>query len=59
MMYAFAAKIYMKTSVLADKGTYCNQNLFMITIYGVTQNQYANMLVQNEVKMDDLFIPIL
>ncbi len=30
--------------------------LTMITTYGVEKNKYANLLVQNEVTMDDLFI---
>jgi uncharacterized protein len=30
--------------------------LTMITTYGVEKNQYANLLVQNEVLMDDLFV---
>ncbi|MEM8528123.1 MAG: ATP-binding protein [Bacteroidota bacterium] len=29
--------------------------LTMVTTYGVEQNQYANLLVRNEVRMDDLF----
>jgi uncharacterized protein len=29
--------------------------LTLITSYGVTRNQYANLLVQNEVTMDALF----
>jgi hypothetical protein len=29
--------------------------LTMITTYGVDKNKYANLLVQNEVTMDDLF----
>ena len=29
--------------------------LTMITAYGVEKNKYANLLVQNEVRMDDLF----
>ena len=31
-------------------------HLTMITTYGVTENQYKDMLVQNEIKMDDLFL---
>jgi uncharacterized protein len=30
--------------------------LTMITTYGVDKNKYANLLVQNEVTMDDLFV---
>lgn len=30
--------------------------LTMITTYGVERNEYANLLVQNEVTMDDLFL---
>jgi hypothetical protein len=30
--------------------------LTMITTYGVEKNQYANQLMQNEVRMDDLFV---
>lgn len=30
--------------------------LTMITTYGVEKNKYANLLVQNEVTMDDLFV---
>ncbi len=29
--------------------------LTMITTYGVEKNKYANLLVRNEVRMDDLF----
>jgi hypothetical protein len=58
MIYAFAAKARIKATVLADKSTYCTLNLLMIITYGVTQNQYADMLVHNEVKMDDLFMPV-
>lgn len=30
--------------------------LTMITTYGIDKNKYANLLVRNEVKMDDLFV---
>ncbi len=30
--------------------------LTMMTTYGVTQNQYANLLVRNQITMDDLFV---
>lgn len=31
-------------------------HLNMITTYGVSNNQYKDMLVQNEITMDDLFV---
>ena len=40
-----------KTATKTKKSVY----LTMITTYGVDKNKYANLLVQNEIVMDDLF----
>lgn len=41
-----------KTATKTKKSVF----LTMITTYGVSKNKYANLLVQNEVTMDDLFV---
>ena len=41
-----------KTATKTKKAVF----LTMITTYGVEKNKYANLLVQNEVTMDDLFL---
>jgi uncharacterized protein len=57
---AYSEKLRNKISVFKN-ATQTKSAVFMtmITTYGVTKNQYADMLVQNEVKMDDLFMPIV
>jgi len=41
-----------KTATKTKKSVF----LTMITTYGVEKNKYANLLVQNEIIMDDLFM---
>lgn len=53
---AYAESLRSKISIFKDASkTKKSVHLTFITKYGLTDNQYKDMLVQSEVLMDDLF----
>lgn len=54
---SYADELRSKISIFKDVSqTKKAVHLAMVTTYGVSDNQYKDMLVQNEITMDDLFI---